>query len=192
MVSTCRPAKHLGQSLEHLGVRQRLHELGLEPSDEPAEDVGGPVWGPTRRSRLGPAPRLSPGCLGRDPTTHTASPTSIPRVSGPASVGHRARGAGQGSTPHDTGRRFLYPTRPHPHPVWGQPRLPAGPSHTGRAASPTRRKGQGGLRASGEQEGGRRRRPGGREDQEEAPSAPAGCPADGPPRGSLLGALTRD
>lgn len=113
-VSTCCPAKHVGQSLEHLGVRQRLHELGLEPSDEPTEDVGGPVWGPTRQSRWGPAPRPSPGCLGRDPTTRTVSPASIPRVSSPANVGHKVQGPCQVGTLHDTGRCFLHPARPHP------------------------------------------------------------------------------
>lgn len=40
---TCHPAKHLGQRQEHFLVRERLHKLRLQPSDEPAEDVDRPV-----------------------------------------------------------------------------------------------------------------------------------------------------
>lgn len=118
------------------------------------------LCGDTRdcRGRARPPARHLGVSAGTRQPTHTVSPVSIPRVSGPASVGHRVQGARQVRTLHDTGRRFLHPIRPHsPHRVGtAQPHCwpVAGEAmtHTGLVVPPlTRRKeGQGDLRELGE------------------------------------------
>ena len=73
-VSTCHPAEHLCQRQEHVLVRQRLHELRLEPRNEAAEHLAGPAGEKQRWDRT------------RD--TQTAST----RASGSASVAANSQG----------------------------------------------------------------------------------------------------